>query len=79
MKFGQFMSYSKEKILSKNSRKTATWKLVPGPFVFAKNYAQPLLENENLKQATYIRCVLGELSKFLQISTIPYYRGVLEN
>ena len=28
---------TKEKILSKNSKKTATWKLVPGPFVFAKN------------------------------------------
>ena len=28
---------TKEKILSKNSTKTATWKLVPGPFVFTKN------------------------------------------
>ena len=35
-----------EKVLSKNSTKTQTWKLVPGPFVFAKTLAQPLLENE---------------------------------
>ena len=39
MKFGQFMSYAKEKISSKNSTKIAAWKLVPGPFVFAKNEA----------------------------------------
>ena len=31
MKLGQFMSYSK------NKKKTAGGKLVPGPFVFAKN------------------------------------------
>ena len=37
---------TKEKISSKNSTKTATWKLVPGPFVFAKNQAQLLLKNE---------------------------------
>ena len=37
MKFGQFMPYYKEKILSKNSTKTANRKLAPGPFVFAKN------------------------------------------
>ena len=28
---------TKEEKSSKNSAKTATWKLVPGPFVFAKN------------------------------------------
>ena len=32
--------------------KAATWKLVPGPFAFAKNYAQPLLEND-IFEATY--------------------------
>ena len=37
---------TKEKFLSKKSTKTATWKQVPGPFVFVKNYAQPLLETE---------------------------------
>ena len=36
----------KEKKLSKNSIKTATSKLVPDPFMFAKNYTQPLLGNE---------------------------------
>ena len=28
---------TKEKISSKNSTKTESWKLVPDPFVFAKN------------------------------------------
>ena len=37
MKFAQFMSYRKRKNFNKNSTKTATWKLVPGSFVFAKN------------------------------------------
>ena len=46
-KFGQFMSYYKLKKVSKIFAKTAQWKLVPSPFVFPKNYAQPLLENEN--------------------------------
>ena len=40
MKFGHFLSYYKKK--KKNYQKgyqNATWKLVPGPFVFAKNSA----------------------------------------
>ena len=37
MKFGQFMSYPKEIISSKKSAETPAWKLVPGPFVFAKS------------------------------------------
>ena len=44
---------TKEKILSKNSLKTAAWKLVQGSFVFTKNYAQPLLENE-IFEASYL-------------------------
>ena len=36
----------KEKISSKNSKKVEAWKLDSGPFVFAKNLAKPLLENE---------------------------------
>ena len=39
MKFGQFMSYYKRKNSSKCLTKTATTKLVPGLFVFAKNEA----------------------------------------
>ena len=31
------MSYSKRNDFIKNSTKTAAWKLVAGPFVFAKN------------------------------------------
>ena len=44
---------TKKEILAKNSTKTATGKLVSGPFVFAKNYAQPLLENE-IFDASYL-------------------------
>ena len=32
-----YVIFKKEKISSKNSAKTVTWKLVPGPFMFAKN------------------------------------------
>ena len=53
MKFGEFMSYYKGKVSSKNVTKTAAWKLVPGPFVFAKNEAQPLLANE-VFEASYL-------------------------
>ena len=53
MKFGQFMSYYKRKKLSKHFAKTATWKLVPGPFVFTKDKAKPLLENE-IYEASYL-------------------------
>ena len=53
MKSGQFMSYYKrKKKLSKNSTKTAISK-VPGPFVFTKNLAQLLLENE-IFEASYL-------------------------
>ena len=43
------MSYSKENNSSRNSTQTAAWKLVLGPSVFAKNYAQCLLENETFE------------------------------
>ena len=47
MKFGQYMwYYNKKKKISIFLTKTAIWKLVLSPFVFAKNNAQPLLENE---------------------------------
>ena len=47
MLFGQFMSrYKRKKFIYKKTSKTATWKLVRGSFVIAKNSAQPLLENE---------------------------------
>ena len=51
----------------KNYAKTASWKLVLGPFVFPRIKASPL-KNEFLKQATYIRHVTAKLSKFVQIS-----------
>ena len=37
MKFGQYISYYKRNNFIKKFYKTTTWKLVPGPFVFAKN------------------------------------------
>ena len=40
---------NKTKTQSKISTKTAAWKLVPSPFQFAKNWAQPLFENETLE------------------------------
>ena len=67
--FGQFMSYHKRKgLISKISTKTAAWKLVPDPIVFAKNQTPPLLKMKILKQATYIRYVVAKLLRFLQIS-----------
>ena len=48
---------SQRKKISEDSTKTVTWKLVPGPFEFAKNYAQPLLENETF-QASYLYHVM---------------------
>ena len=53
MKFDQSMSYHKRKKFIKYSTKTATWKLVPDPLEFEKNYAQSLLENETFK-ASYL-------------------------
>ena len=50
IKLGQFMSYYKRK---KNFTETATWKLNWGPFVIAKNWAQPLLYNE-IFEASYL-------------------------
>ena len=66
MKFGQFVSLKKKKD-SKNFTQTANLKLVPGPFVFAKNLVQPLFEIKFLKQVTYIRYIIEKLSKFAQI------------
>ena len=37
MTFGQFISYWKNKILFKNFSETATLKLDPGLYLFAKN------------------------------------------
>ena len=50
MKFDQFMSYYKRKTFVKKFYKISQ---VPGPFVFIKNLAQPLLENE-IFEASYL-------------------------
>ena len=65
MKFGHS---TKGKVLSKNSIKTATWKLVPGPFMLAKNWVQPLLENGVFLSKLLIWDNQYHLSKFVQIS-----------
>ena len=62
MNFGQFISYYKRKILAKNYAKTASWKLVPDPFVLAKNIKQNLhWKMKFSKQATYIKYVIAKL------------------
>ena len=55
----------KEIVSSKNFTNTAAWKLVPGLFVFAKNLAQPLLENE-IFEAIYLYQICN--SKAIEIS-----------
>ena len=52
-------------ISSKKFTNTAAWKLVPGLFVFAKNLAQPLLENE-IFEAIYLYQICN--SKAVEIS-----------
>ena len=44
---------TKEKFHQKILQKTAAWKLVPGPFVFANNEAHILLANE-IFEASYL-------------------------
>ena len=69
----------KEKILSKNSEETAVWKLVPGPFVFAKNYKHSFYwKMKFLKKATYVRYVIAKLSKFSQISMLTSLDSFLQ-
>ena len=50
---------TKEKMWSKSSIKTATWKLIQGLFALTENYPKfkdlSLLEIKSLKRATYIR------------------------
>ena len=53
----------KEKISSKNSTKIAAWKLIPGPFVFAKNKAQLLFENEIVEASYLFGYVIAKLLK----------------
>ena len=74
----------KEIISSKKSTKSASWKLVPSPFVFAENLAQPLLENEIFEKSIYTRFVMAKVSKLVQISLVAsldsfFHRGFFEN
>ena len=51
--------------------------------MFTKNLAQPLLENEILKHATYISYILAKLSKPVKITKQTsldfFYRGLFKN
>ena len=62
MKLTSLCHIPKEIISSENYTKTVTWKLVPGPFAFAKNFAQTPLENE-VYEVIYSYQVLAKLSK----------------
>ena len=68
-KLGQFMSNTKEKNLSRNFTKNATWKLVPGLLSLQRIKHNLYWKMNLLKQATYIRYVLVKLLKFVKIST----------
>ena len=57
----------KEIISLKNFIETASWKLVPGPFVFPKNWVQPLLENQ-IFEKIFLYCVFN--SKTIKIGQI---------
>ena len=60
--FASLCHILKEIISSKNSTKSAAWKLVPGPFVFCKMIF--------LKQSSYIRYVGAKLSKLVQKAAV---------
>ena len=59
----------KEKISSKSSTKIAAWKLVPCPFVLAKDSAQLLLENE-IFEVSYLYRIYN--SKAFEIRSNQY-------
>ena len=74
---------TKDKILAKNSTKTATWKLVSDLFVFGKNKQNFYWKMKFLKQASYIRYVIAKLSESVQTACrphqTPFYRGFFQN
>ena len=77
------MSYQKRKYFIKNFTKTATRKLVPDLFEFAKNYAESLLENETF-EARHVLDMYYQNYQNLPKSAqrppeIPFYRGFFEN
>ena len=78
MKFGQFMYYFERKYFTKNLYKKVAQKLVSGPFLLVKNEAQPLLENEILKQADYIGYKIAKLSMYVKISMQTSSDSVLQ-
>ena len=67
MKFDKFMSYYKRKNFIIKCYKNFGLKTSPRSFVFAKFYAQPLLEN-GIFEASYLYYIIAKLPKFVQIS-----------
>ena len=81
-----YVLLQKKKFHWKNSKKTATWKLVPGPFVIAKNEkneAQTLSEKRNfwskLLTLDMYKQNYQNLSKLAHRPQIPFYIGFFEN
>ena len=70
MKFGQFMSYYKRKNFIKNFYKNCDLKTSSRPFFICKE--------GSMKQATYIRFVIANLSKFVQISILTSTESFLQ-
>ena len=74
-----YVILQKIKILLKYSTKTATSKLVPSPFVFTKNWTQPLLENETfealLKSDMYQQNYQSLPKLAHRCPQIPFYKG----
>ena len=69
---------NKTKTQSKISTKTAAWKLVPSPFQFAKNCAQPLFENETLEASGLYQICIIKLSEH-RPPNIRFIGGFFEN
>ena len=70
IKLGQFMSYSKRNNFIKKLYKNCSLKTSSRPFCACKELSTTILENEILKQATYIRYVTAKLSKLVQINML---------
>ena len=79
MKFGQFMSYYKRKNFIKTFYKSCDLKTSFRPYFVCKEWNITSIGKWNfLKQATYIRYVIPNLSKFVQISMLTSTESFLQ-
>ena len=65
MKFGYFTPYKKHQSIL---QKIVGRKLVPGPFIFIKNYTKLYWKLKSLKHADYIKYIIAKISKNIKIS-----------